>query len=244
MSDTIVYEHPLTEKTRCYLRIENLSDQLLSYRHISDALLFKPFFSLLFSLAEQIDRGELKKELIRDLDNQKIALQRLRGDDGIDNERLEHLISKLEKFNFAQVPPNSAQRLIQKNPLLNQIKNKSALAGGGCQFDTPMLHYWNHLPAVHKTEDFAQWLAPYESTIEAIRLLLQLTRESSSYSDEVASDGFYQSSCDKTQLIRLKLSVQQGCYPTISGYRSRYAIRFIAWNEQPLHDIKFELACC
>jgi len=244
MSDTIVYEHPLTEKTRCYLRIEQLSEQVLAYRNIEQPRLFKPFFELLFSLAEQIDRGELKKELIRDLDRHKIALMRLRQDDGIDKDKLERLITKIEQFNFSQAAPNHAQRMIQQDPLLTQIKNKSALPGGGCQFDTPMLHYWNHLPATEKVTSFEHWIAPFEATIEAIYLLLQLTRESTTYSHELAVDGFYQSNCEQTQLIRIKLSVQQGCYPTVSGYRSRYSIRFIAWNEQPLHDIKFELACC
>ena len=244
MSDTIVYEHPLTEKVRCYLRIEHLSDQILAYQDIEDAQLFKPFFNVLFSLAEQIDRGELKKELIRDLDAHKIALKRLRNDDNIDKDKLENLIEKIEQFNFSQSVPNQAQMLIQQDPLLNQIKNKSSLPGGGCQFDTPMLHYWFHLPQSQKINAFKRWLEPLQPTIDAIRLLLQLTRESKSYTAEIASDGFYQSNCEKTQLIRIKLSVQQGCYPSVSGYRSRYSIRFIAWNEQPLHDIKFELACC
>jgi len=244
MSDTIVYEHPLTEKIRCYLRIEHLSAQILSYRDIDDAQLFKPFFGLLFSLAEQADRGELKKELIRDLDNHKCALIRLRNDDHIDNEKLESLITKIDTFNFSQAAPNKAQLIIQQDTLLNQIKNKSSLPGGGCQFDTPMLHYWSHFHQQQRAKDVEDWLAPFQPTIEAIRLLLQLTRESNGYSSELASDGFYQSNCAQTQLIRIKLSIQQGCYPTVSGYRSRYAIRFIAWNEQPLHDIKFELACC
>lgn len=244
MSDTIVYEHPLTEKIRCYLRIEHLSDQIIASQSADDPLLFKPFFNLLFSLAEQVDRGELKKELIRDLEHHKVALKGLRHDENIDKQILESLISRIEQFNFSQATPNKTQLHIQQDPLLNQIKNKSSLTGGGCQFDTPMLHYWTHLPKSHKDKAIAQWLAPFQQTIDAIRLLLQLTRESKNYTSEVANDGFYQSSCDQTQLIRIKLSVQQGCYPTVSGYRSRYSIRFIAWNEQPLHDIKFELACC
>jgi len=63
MSDTIVYEHPLTEKMRCYLRIEQLKNQLLAYLNVDNSDLFKPFFGLMFSLAEQVDRGELKKRV-------------------------------------------------------------------------------------------------------------------------------------------------------------------------------------
>jgi len=244
MSDTIVYEHPLTEKMRSYLRVEHLSEQLFTYRDIDDTELFKPFFNLLFSLAELIDRGELKKELIRDLDAHKCALNQLRDDKDIDSDKLALLITKMESFDFCQAQPNKAQLLITHDPLLTQIKNKSSLPGGGCHFDTPLLHYWTHLPQQQRASDIERWLIPFLPTIEAIKLLLQLTRESKVYTKETASEGFFQSNCDKTQLLRIRLSVQQGCYPTVSGYRSRYSIRFIAWNEQPLHDITFALACC
>jgi len=244
MSDTIVYEHPLTEKMRCYLRVEYLSDQLLAYRDIDGTESFRPFFALLFSLAELLDRGELKKELIRDLDAHKFALNQLRDDKDIDTDKLAKLISKIESFNFCQAQPNKAQLLIAHDPLLTQVKNKSSLPGGGCHFDTPLLHYWTHLPQQQRAKDIDQWLSPFLPSLEAIKLLLQLTRESKVYQDETARDGFFQNNCDKTQLLRIRLSVQQGCYPTVSGYRSRYSIRFIAWNEQPLHDIKFALACC
>ena len=35
-----------------------------------------------------------------------------------------------------------------------------------------------------------------------------------------------------------------GHYPTVSGHRSRFAIRFLPAGDLPTGDIPFELACC
>ncbi|MDP2562032.1 cell division protein ZapD [Psychrobium sp. 1_MG-2023] len=244
MSDTIIYEYPLTEKIRCYLRIEQLSKQLHAYQSLQQPELFKPFFSALFTLAEQVDRGEFKKELLRDLDTRKVSLNQWFDVESIDKEQLNKLIKKIDSFNFSQAQPNKVHALISQDPLLVQIKNKQSLPGGGCEFDTPLLHYWQHLPQHQRLSDINKWLAPFEQTIEAVTLLLQLLRESSTYYEQVATDGFFQDGCTESQLVRIKVAVHQGCYPCISGYRNRYSIRFISWNEQPLHDINFALACC
>ncbi|MGB0898967.1 MAG: cell division protein ZapD [Psychrobium sp.] len=244
MSETIIYEYPLTEKVRCYLRIEHLSDQLLGFQSVEQPDLFKPFFGLLFSLAEQFDRGELKKELLRDLDNQKHSLNQWREDENIDQYQLDILIKKLDGFKLSQSQPNKTNSTLCQDPLLAQIKNKSSLPGGGSPFDTPLLHYWNHLPLQRRQKDIERWLSPFSQTIEAVRLLLQLTRESSSYQEVTANEGFYQNSCEQLQLLRIKLMAHQDHYPTISGYKNRYAVRFQSWNEQPVQDIKFLLSCC
>lgn len=244
MSETIIYEYPLTEKIRCYLRVEHLSDQLLSYKAVENPELFKPFFNVLFALTEQFDRGELKKELIKDLEYQKQSLNQWRSDDNIDQVQLDKLLNKIESFNFSQAQVNKAHNTIGQDPLLNQIKNKSALPGGGSPFDTPLLQYWHHLPMSQREEDIDRWLAPFRQTISAIRLLLQLTRESSVFNDCVAADGFYQNSCEQLQLLRIKVLAHQDHYPTISGYKNRYAVRFQSWNEQPIQDVNFLLSCC
>jgi len=244
MSDTIVYEHPLSEKIRCYLRVEHLADQIDKFGSCPQGSGFKPFFAALFTLSEIVDRGELKKELIRDLDNHKLALAQWRLAEGIDKNQLNQLLAQIESFCFFKSPANKAQQLLTNDPLLNQVKNKMSLPGGGALFDTPLLHFWQHLPLTSRQQDISRWLKPFQMTIDAITLLLHLLRQSSPYLEKLANDAFYQDSCDKNQLLRIKLEMQQGCYPTVSGHRNRYAIRFIAWNEQPLHDIKFALSCC
>lgn len=244
MSDTIIYEHPLNEKIRSYLRIEYLAEQIVHYRTFDNSIGFKPFFDSLFSLAELVDRGEIKKELIRDLEFQKNSLKQWLNADDVDKEQLTKLLTQIESFCFLPAQPIKAQLFINNDPLLRQVKNKLALPGGGCHFDTPLLHYWQHLPPAVRQKDIECWIKPFQMTVDAVRFLLHLLRESVIFEEKTAFEGFFQSSCDKNQLLIIKLKLHQGCYPNISGYRNRYAIRFASWNEQPIHDIKFALACC
>ncbi|NRA69985.1 MAG: cell division protein ZapD [Gammaproteobacteria bacterium] len=244
MSDIIIYEHPLNEKIRSYLRIEYLAQQIDRFRKLDSTAGFKPFFDCLFSLAELVDRGELKKELIKDLEEQEHHLTQWRDADNIDNVQLTILLDKIQSFSFHQSQPNKAQGLISGDQILHQIKNKLALPGGGCNFDTPLLYCWQQLPQEQRTSDIERWLQPFKMTIDAVELLLHMLRESVSYEEYVAIAGFYQATCEKNQLLRVKLSGHQGCYPNVSGYRNRFAIRFSALNGQQIHDIKFAISCC
>ena len=54
----------------------------------------------------------------------------------------------------------------------------------------------------------------------------------------------YEVITDGCELLRLNLDAELGCYPTVSGHRSRFAIRFLPLTEQRLGDVPFELACC
>lgn len=244
MTETIIYEYPLTEKIRGYLRIEHLSEQLLSYKTIDNPVLFKPFFSLLFTLSEQFDRGDLKKELIKDLDHNKLLLNKWKNNINIEQEQLNKLLTQINSFTFSQAQSNKVHNVISQDPLLNQIKNKLSLSGGGSPFDTPLLHHWNHLPLENRLRDIEHWLSPFTQTIEAIELLLQLIRGSANYSEYVAVEGFYQNNCEKLQLLRIKTVKDTNYYPVISGYKNRYAVRFQSSNEQPVPDINFLLSCC
>ncbi len=67
------------------------------------------------------------------------------------------------------------------------------------------------------------------------------------YRDAVAHAGFYQGDSQQSlSLVRVKLDAEQGCYPTISGHRNRFAIHFVQFEQQKHSDktVKFLLATC
>lgn len=244
MSDIILYEHPLNEKVRCYLRIEQLAQELEQYKHNVCADTYKPFFNTLFAISELLDRGELRKELQRDLDRHEHDLKQWLTVSEVNVERLQSLLDQINNYAQYNNPTNRALQPHHNDALLGSIKNKQALPGGGGSFDTPQLHYWLHLDMAQRLADIEHWCHPFQPSLDAIKLMLHLLRESSGFSSQIAKDGFFQSSCDQSQLLRIKLEMLQGCYPTVSGHRNRYAIRFLAWQEQPVHDIPFLLSCC
>ena len=83
--------------------------------------------------------------------------------------------------------------------------------------------------------------------MRATERLLQLWRDSGSFSAQVARNGFYQANAEGAELIRLHVDPSQGHYPTMSGHKSRFAIRFMpldSENGQVPERLDFELACC
>ena len=62
--------------------------------------------------------------------------------------------------------------------------------------------------------------------------------------EQIAKNGFYQANAENAELIRLKVDPAQDHYPTMSGHKSRFALRFLPLGELETGDIPFQLACC
>ena len=70
----ILFEHPLNEKMRTWLRIEFLLAQLQGSRYIADHLTALTFFRNMGDLLDVFDRGELRTEMTKELERQQQKL--------------------------------------------------------------------------------------------------------------------------------------------------------------------------
>lgn len=66
----VIYEHPLNEKVRSWLRLETLLSQIFALQHIDSYTSGIAFFRAVSELIEVLDRGEVRSELIKELDKQ------------------------------------------------------------------------------------------------------------------------------------------------------------------------------
>ena len=139
--------------------------------------------------------------------------------------------------------PRPGARL-KEDRLLGSIRQRFSIPGGLCAFDVPQLHHWLVTPAVGRHQQMQQWLSDINLLMNAISLLLRLWRESGHFSDQVATNGFFQDTAEGAELIRIRLTGSQSCYPTLSGHKNRFALRFLPTTEQPIGDVSFQLACC
>lgn len=74
MSDditTIIFEHPLNEKMRSWLRIENSLIQINSFHAIDSLPTALSFFRAISEFIEVLDRGEIRAELLKELEKDK-----------------------------------------------------------------------------------------------------------------------------------------------------------------------------
>ncbi|MGL5606384.1 MAG: cell division protein ZapD, partial [Plesiomonas sp.] len=81
---SVIFEHPLNEKMRAWLRIEYLLQQLDDNQLLSDTAQAMVFFRTIADLLEVLDRGEVRTDLLKDLERQQQKLAQFIDSPGVD----------------------------------------------------------------------------------------------------------------------------------------------------------------
>ncbi len=249
----ILYEHPLNERTRSLLRLEHLFDQTHYHLPLPEVWNSRAAIDGLLGVINIFQRSDLKGDLIKEVDRYRKALHRIGETQVVDEGRLEEILDTLDLvYSKLQSRNGSPGQQLRRNTFLMDILQRSTIPGGNCAFDLPQYHYWLQQPSELRVEQLQQWMATFEEYHDAVSIILTLIRDSSDRVAEEANDGIFQQNLDPqqpTQLIRLFLRPDLGCFPEISGGRHRFTIRFLAANEtgrpaQLRQLIPFNLATC
>lgn len=240
----LTYEFPLNEKSRTYLRFDTLFQQLAASRALDQPWQVLSFFKSLFDFCELSERCDIRTDLMKDLEKQRIKLQSWRQLPEADLEKIDQLQNELATL--AQELPRSvrAGSRFKEDRILGAIRQRFAIPGGLCAFDVPLLHHWLGQPEAQRHQDIENWMQDLDLLIRASGRLLQLWRDSGEFEEYEARNGFYQGSADGCELIRLQVDASLHHYPTISGHKTRFAIRFVPFGEQETGNIPFKLARC
>ncbi|OAT45632.1 hypothetical protein M997_2809 [Proteus hauseri ATCC 700826] len=250
MSDditTIIFEHPLNEKMRSWLRIENSLTQINSY-HIIDTLpSAMSFFRAISEFIEVLDRGEIRAELLKELEKRQKKLQQWLSFPNVDKDIVSQIIEELsQNASILSKAPRIGQHLKQ-DKIISLVKQRLSIPGGCCSFDVPALHLWLSLPQTVRDEKLQNWIIGLQPLQNALTSLLTLIRQSDTFKPALSHRGFYQDSAEDAELLRLKVFIDHQIYPQVSGHKNRYAVRFLPLDSEngtvPL-ELPFEIACC
>jgi len=251
-----VYEHPLTERVRTFLRLEFLFQQA---RHgISEGPPWgtRQAINSLLDLLTVLARGDVKSEVIKELDGYLTLMRRIEdtGDNDVNEERLSKVIHELEgHLEILQGLEHQPGHALRDHDFLNAIRQRSSIPGGACDFDLPSLHNWMLSSEDDQRSDLNQWYGELFQLDQAVQLALEILRNSANEEELVAEGGSYHQQLDSQrpiELLRITPVSHPGLFPEISGGRHRISIRFLEqpdwWGrpQQPPGDIEFRLACC
>lgn len=253
MPQAPIFEHPLNERMRTFMRLEHLFERLARFANEDDPLATRVTIETLIDIAQISARTDVKSELLKELDRATDTLKRLTNRPGVDPDALRQVLDELRAASAAihgiHGPIGQGAR---EDEFLKSIAQRTSIPGGSCGFDLPHFHHWLLQPREARQARLAHWLADLTPAQEALRLLLSLTRTSAPMRSLVAEHGFYQESLETPtppQLLRIQLAKLDGLYPEISGHKNRFSIRFM-WAEhsgrptQTDDDIPFQLSCC
>ena len=77
MDNHFFFEHPLTERMRLLLRYEFLWNQILFHLDQEHEFSYRSGISLLVEIIELIERGDIKNEVLKELDTKSIILSHI-----------------------------------------------------------------------------------------------------------------------------------------------------------------------
>lgn len=97
-STTVLFEHPLNEKMRTWLRLEFLLQQLYRHPALSEIANALTFFRTLADLLDVLERGDIRSEMIKELDRQQQKLLQWEGVPGVDSERVSTLRTDFKRW--------------------------------------------------------------------------------------------------------------------------------------------------
>jgi len=248
------YEQPLSERMRTFLRLEFLYQQML-YNSDRDAdWATRATISTLLEILAILSRGDVRSEVLKELDQQLSILQRFQAQPGVDRGRLDSLVKNL-LTSRDQIGRDGAGFLqpIKDSEFLNAIKHRSAIPGGTCEFDLPEYNHWLRQPIDRRQQDLAQWIESIRPICDAVSESLWLIRESAQPAEQMALSGMYQHNMQKDsncRLLRVSLAGSSSLFPEISGSQHRFTIRFLDWSTidsravQTEQDVPFQLSIC
>lgn len=247
MSTEVLFEHPLNEKMRTWLRIEFLIQQLNTVLPVNDTARALYFFRNIGELLDVFERGEMRTEVLKELGRQQRKLLSWSEVPGVDEQRIATLRKQLENCSTVLMSAPRIGQQLREDRLIALVRQRLSIPGGCCSFDLPTLHLWLHLPQESRDSQVSLWLASLNPIQQALDLILDIIRNSVPYRKQTSLNGFYQNNSDEADLLRLKLDTIEPIYPQISGHKNRFAIRFMPVDAE--HGIiperlDFELACC
>jgi cell division protein ZapD len=250
----IKFEQPLTERMRTFLRIEFLYGQTLF--HVDDPTDYgaRAAVTGLLEILTILGRGDVRADVMKELERHAEVLDRYRSQPGVDPGRLSGLITGIDQLRsrLAEAGPHLMTPL-KECDFLNSIRHRSGIPGGTCMFDLPDYGFWLHLPPLERRRQLEEWAGLLKPLCEAVAQVLWLTREATEATECVAPGGLYQHNFDRNEqvnLVRVLMPSSAGLFPEISAGQHRFTVRFVRWRgvaaraAQVNQDVRFLLALC
>jgi len=258
---SVLYEHPLNERIRNYLKLEQLFAQVNDCVPIIDDSTINNstncniitnqhvFFNALFAIIDTLERSDIRGDLIKDLEKLEQNLVVWSKSPNIDNSALENNLTETVKLVSKLKANTPTWWQLKEDKLLVSLKQRFAIQGGNSSFDLPQLHFWLHQPAEKTNKDLIRWIGFLADISHALALVLKFIRQRAPFEEIETDSGFYQDNGEGLLLLRIKLPSNAQYYPTISGNKFRYSIRFMlpcqhTGRRYSNQATKFQLARC
>ncbi|TAM10220.1 MAG: cell division protein ZapD [Nevskiaceae bacterium] len=248
-----VFEQPLNERVRAFLRLEFLFGQYAHHRAQDSAWDVRTALHTLLDVLSVMGHNDFKTDLVKDLGEQRDVLQQLEDHPNVDSAQLGHILDELDSVISALRATLTSYpgAVLRESELLGSVLNRFAIPGGTCSFDLPSYHCWLSRPHGEILMDLDRWYGHLGALEAAIRTYLKLLRDGTHPQDLATHNGlFMYTPQTHYHLIRVHVLQTLDVYPEISANQYRVSIRFMRLgkvdhrNGQTHDAVAFRLQCC
>jgi cell division protein ZapD len=246
------YEFPQQERIRTLMRLEDLWGRLQFFMEQDEPRYHHAAMVALFEVIDVGARGDVKSDLLQELERQRQTLGGFRGNLEVFQERLDELLGRIEDVaRRLSALTGKAGQHVRDNEWLLAVKSRMAIPGGTCQFDLPSYHFWMNRSVDDRKADLQQWVAPLQPIADAMAIILDLLRQGGRPQQAEAKQGSYQHMMGgKTALlVRVELDSALPYIPEVSANKYALMVRFTTPGDggrpkQAAADIPFSLTLC
>ena len=247
-----IYELPLNERLRTFMRIEFLYSRLNNFSASKDHWQIRTTIHTLLEIYTILARTDVRREVLADLDRYIIQMQRFQSMPDADNEMATNLLEDLNIIKEKMIQLGTGYlHPLRDDDYISALLHRHTLPGGKAEFDMPRYKFWLEGDSKALKNDLDKWINVIKPICGGIEKLMWIIRESSEPIGAVATSGQYNHQIGKTaqiSLIRVFLD-NPSVYPEISGGRHMIAIRFLERNSegkflQTDENIEFKLSLC
>lgn len=246
-----VYEQPLNEKMRLFMRLSHLMKRFNHHLEVPTPENCQAAIMILLEIYSLTSRLDVKNSALHIMDSISQTIRENRDFDGSEQVRMNRYLERFEDKS-KQLYSLSGQlgQHLKAHNFLSILKQRAAIAGGVNGLDIPLFNYWLSLPEKKRLRDLNDWIQPYKIAYGAIELLMQVILENKDTKTLTAEGGFYQASLglDKEyQMLSVELPNNMEIYPEISAGKQRFSIRFVdasaldTKGKQNIENIEFTL---
>lgn len=252
--ETIIYEQPLNERMRIFLRLEYLLKRARDNVERDSPWTARQVLDALIRIQDVVWRVDVKQDLIKALERIHKHTERIGQSPDADEKRVKKVLHDLKQSLDALLSDRGQLGYSLKHvELFNTLRHNALIAGGDSGFEQPYLHYWLNLSLEKRREDLRSWLKPFEVIEQAISLVLWLTRAGSEPKTITAQKGFFHQSLNRAaqyQLARVAVPHNADYFVTMSGNPLHINLRFMQAQSDlsratPVeNDVEFQLTLC
>lgn len=254
----LIYESPLNERMRLFLRLEFLFEQAAFHRKEASRWNRRQYLLALLDILQLLSRSDIRTEVSKELGDLILKLERLMDHPDVDAQRLGTTLDAMRGLDQALQPLQAqfASNLLRDCDFLTSLLNRSTIPGGTASFDMPALHLWLFRPDDVQERQIQHWSRHLTLFEQSIAFTLRMLRQTGELRDIQAESGNFSMNLganhntSNIQLLRVIVPVDNPVFPEICASRHRCSIRFLTLigndlETAPITDtVHFRLALC